>query len=59
MFLRLVEDGLELNPPSIPDGVIKLLAVELALDLGASSVYYDITANTMVAIGERTKRSGH
>ena len=24
-----------------------------------SSVYYDITANTMIAIGERTRRRGH
>jgi len=47
VFPRRVENGLELNPPSIPNGVVKLLAIEVALDLGAPLIAIDEVENSL------------
>ena len=47
VFIEVVEDGTGFNPPSIPAGLLKVLAIELALDLGSPLVVVDEIENSL------------
>ncbi|QOR94671.1 AAA family ATPase [Thermosphaera chiliense] len=47
VFLEVVEGGTRFNPPSISNGLLKVLIIELALDIGSPIIVVDEFENSL------------
>lgn len=47
VFLKINENGFEMNPPGIPDGLYKLLAILTAIELNSSVLAIDEIENSL------------
>jgi predicted ATPase len=47
VFLKMNENGVEVNPPGIPDGLYKLLAILTAIELNSSVLAIDEIENSL------------
>ncbi|MGQ4915603.1 MAG: AAA family ATPase [Candidatus Asgardarchaeia archaeon] len=48
-YIKFFERGFELNPPAIPDGLYKLIALEIALEYNAPIIAIDDFENSLYA----------